>query len=59
MLYISWKEIYHFDSTILINKLSMFTDIPAQHFSLDQLNQWRNATKNGIDLINDMLKKES
>jgi hypothetical protein len=59
MLCISWKEIYQFDSTILINKLSTFTNIPAQNFSLDQLNQWRNATKNGVDLVNDMLQKES
>jgi len=59
MLCISWKEIYQFDSTILINKLSTFTNIPAQNFSLDQLNQWRNATTNGVDLVNDMLQKES
>jgi hypothetical protein len=54
-LFISWKEIYHLDPMILINKLHNFTNIPIENFSIDMVNTWRIATKNGIDNIQKIL----
>jgi len=57
-LFVSWKNIYHDDPSILIYKLHKFTNIPIENFSVDLLYQWRTLTKFGIDYINSFLKYE-
>jgi hypothetical protein len=54
-LFVSWKEIYHLDPTVLINKLHNFTNIPIENFSIDMINTWRTATKNGVDKVKQIL----
>ena len=58
-LFVSWKNIYKDDPSILIDKLHKFTEIPKENFSVDLLNQWRTPTKFGIDSINNVLKEFS
>jgi hypothetical protein len=54
-LFVTWKELYHGDSSFLIHKLHRFTEIPIENFDLDSLLSWRDATKNGIDMIEEIL----
>lgn len=51
ILYVSWKELLHFDPNILINKLHTFTQIPIENFNLENLYNWRKATISCIENI--------
>jgi len=54
-LFISWKELYHGDPSFLIHSLHRFTEIPIENFDIDSLLYWRDVTKNGIDMIDEIL----
>lgn len=56
MLLVSWKEIYHSDPQILIDKLHKFTNIPKNNFSLEQMLIWRNATQMCIETVLNIVK---
>lgn len=51
---VSWKELVHDDSSILINKLSKFTDIDINNFSKSDLDKWRQYTISCIDKYRDL-----
>jgi hypothetical protein len=51
---VSWKELVHMDSSILINKLSEFTGIDSNNFSKSDLDQWRKSTISCIDKYQDL-----
>lgn len=51
ILFITWKELYHTDPLILITKLSEFTGIPTENFSLSDIADWRNTTKFCIESV--------
>lgn len=55
MLFISWSELYSLDPDILVNKLHNFTYIPKENFSIGQLLEWRNATKQGAENVQKIL----
>ena len=55
VLFVTWKELYHADPLILITKLSEFTDIPAENFSLSDVTTWRNTTRFCIESIVNIL----
>ena len=46
---VSWKELVHADSSILINKLSKFTEIDSNNFTKTDLDKWRRYTISCID----------
>jgi len=54
-LFISWKKLYHGDPSFLIHTLHRFTEIPIENFDIDSLLHWRDVTKNGIDMIDEIL----
>jgi hypothetical protein len=54
-LFVSWKELYFGDVHSLIYKLHKFTNIPKENFNVESLTEWRNATRNGIDMIDKIL----
>lgn len=56
VLCVSWKELYHSDPAIIIDKLNLFTDIPKENFSIEQLLIWRDTTKKCIETITTHLK---
>ena len=58
LLSITWKDIYVNDPTILIDKLSNFSNIPYDKFKLNDLIEWRNRTKNGIDGLIPIINNE-
>ena len=58
-LCISWKELYHLDPAIIIDKLNLFTNIPKENFSIEQLLIWRDATKKCIETVTNILKEKS
>ena len=43
--FVHWKEIYVYDTSILISKLSKFTSTPEQNFNVENLNTWRESTR--------------
>jgi len=49
--YVTWKELYHLDPSVLIEKLSNFTGIPKENFSKEHMYVWRKATAFCIDSI--------
>jgi hypothetical protein len=55
VLYVSWKDLYKNDTQNLIEKLSNFTGFPIINFNLENLNNWRTATKEGIELVKNNL----
>jgi hypothetical protein len=48
VLYISWKELYQESVSVLINKLSNFTNIPKLNFNESSIYSWRETTNQGI-----------
>ena len=58
VLYVSWKNIYHDNPSILIDKLHKFTDIPVINFSIDQLLQWRDTTRLGANTVEKLIREE-
>jgi len=54
-LFVTWKELYHLESNILINKLHSFTNIPVENFSTDMIQTWRNGTTLGLEKLNNLL----
>jgi hypothetical protein len=54
-LFVSWKELCHGDPSFLIHTLHRYTEIPIENFDMDSLLYWRDATKNGIDMIDKIL----
>jgi hypothetical protein len=58
VLYVSWKNIYHDNPSILIDKLHKFTDIPMANFSVDQLLQWREVTRLGANTVETRIQEE-
>lgn len=59
ILNVSWKEIYHLDIDILLNKLIEFTKIPKQDFDIPYIENWRNATSEGINMVNKYIRGEN
>lgn len=45
---VSWSDMYHNDPEILLNKVSMFTNIPKENFTISNLLLWRQATREGL-----------
>ena len=43
--FVHWKEIYVYDTSILISKVSKFTSTPEQNFNIENLNTWRELTR--------------
>jgi hypothetical protein len=56
-IFVSWKNLYHDDPSILVEKLHNFTNIPKENFSVNLVSQWRIATNHGINYINTSLKE--
>jgi len=55
VLFISWGTLLHGDSSVLIEKLSNFTQIPIENFNIDNLNHWRERTTLCIKKIHKLL----
>lgn len=51
VLCISFKELLYYEPSILLKKLSDFTNIPIIQFNTVNLNKWRELTLQGIKLI--------
>lgn len=49
ILYLTVKDMLYNDATTLINKLSAFTKIPTENFSLDNLIIWREKNISGAN----------
>lgn len=45
---ISWQELFKNNPNILLDKLSKFTNIPENHFYIDNLLAWREKTKKSV-----------
>ena len=58
VLCVSWKNIYHDDPTVLIDKLHKFTNIPYKNFSVDQLLYWRKVTRSGANIVEARIREE-
>lgn len=52
VLNVSWKEIYHLPIDLFLNKLIEFTKIPKEDFDTPYIENWRNATTEGINMVN-------
>lgn len=48
---VSWKELYHNDPILLIEKLSKYTEYNSNQFPLEKLMEWRKLTKFCVDKI--------
>jgi len=55
VLNLSWQEILHAEPDILINKLSAFTAIPYENFSMNHFLKWRELTNRAIVEYKDIL----
>jgi hypothetical protein len=55
LLTISWKELVHDDVNDLVRKISEFVNINREQFTMQNLIDWRLATKNGIEEIQTLL----
>ena len=49
VLFVSWKELFKGNIDELITKLSTFTGIDSNNFSIESLTYWRNKTQDCID----------
>jgi len=52
---VTWKEMFTLNPSIIISKLSRFTDIPEVDFHTDTLLEWRKSTSAGVELTKSML----
>jgi hypothetical protein len=55
VLNVSWKELFHLDTNILIEKISAFTRIPKENFNISNLLEWREATLQCLDKVSSTL----
>lgn len=56
VLFVSWKELFNGNINELITKLSIFTGINTNNFSIESLIYWRNKTQDGIDKFSNQQK---
>jgi hypothetical protein len=55
VLNVSWKELFHLDTNILVRKISAFTRIPEENFNISNLLEWREATSQCLDKVSSTL----
>jgi len=55
VLNVSWKELFHLDTNILVEKISAFTSIPKENFNISNLLEWRKATSQCLDKVSNTL----
>jgi len=55
VLNVSWKELFHLDTNILIEKISAFTSIPKENFNISNLLEWRKVTLQCLDKVSSTL----
>jgi hypothetical protein len=55
VLNVSWKELFHLDENIIIDKISSFTGIPKENFNISNLLKWRKATLHCLDTVSSTL----
>lgn len=58
VLFVSWKEMYHYDLDVIITKLHHFTEIPKNNFNADAFNHWRNVTRLGVEHVKSLVEQE-
>jgi len=58
VLHIEWGELLYGPEIELIHKLSNFTDIPINQFSISNLVTWREKTQKAINQINLLIEKQ-
>ena len=56
VLNLSWQEILHADPSILIRKLSLFTEIPYENFSMYHFLKWRELTNKALTKFRNVLQ---
>jgi hypothetical protein len=54
VLFISWKELFKGNIEELVNKISSFTNIDSNNFSISSLTHWRNKTQQCIDNLSEV-----
>ena len=55
VLNVSWKELFHLDTNILVEKISAFTSIPKENFNISNLLEWRKVTLQCLDKVSSTL----
>jgi hypothetical protein len=55
VLNVSWKELFHLDTNILVEKISAFTSIPKENFNISNLLEWRKVTSQCLDKVSNTL----
>lgn len=55
VLFISWGTLLYGESSVLVEKLSNFTQIPIENFNIDNLYHWRERTALCIKKIHKLL----
>jgi len=55
VLNVSWKELFHLDESIIVDKISSFISIPKENFNISNLLKWRKATLQCLDKVSSTL----
>lgn len=55
VLFVSWKDLCYSEPDMLIEKLSNFTHVPQNQFSIDNLLNWRRATMDCLTNITSLI----
>jgi hypothetical protein len=48
---VHWDELFRLDPNLLVSKLSSFTDIPIENFTIDNIINWREITNTCLDMF--------